>query len=555
VLALATLLVAVALVIPPVLAIVYSGFHDGITLWEGTNTLDIYKTLLAEPITYRAAANTAVFATASALLSVTLATVLGLIIGRTDAVMRRVLFFAMIAGFATPVIMQTMGWTLILGPSDSLLNAAIRGLFGPNAPAPGGYSMATAVFAQSVIVVPAMYFIVAPGLANMDPYLEEAASMAGARQSRILWRVTLPLAAPSLLAAALLSFVFAAEAFEVPALIALPGKIPMLSTDIFLKTQETPADYSEAGAIATILMVLVAVILAFYQRVTLNSRRFAVVSGKGKATIPWNLGGWRWPVGLIGLVMATMVFLPTLTLLYTSFIRSYVPPSPAAFRTLTFEHYVNAFQHSQLLEAMWTSFLLGVTSGACVMFLTVIAGWVVVRRGKRAGRIIDQVASLPLVIPAIVLSLAVLRVYIRFPILIYGTVWILVLAFVIHYLPIGMRFTVAGMVALHPELEEAASMAGASLPRIARRVLVPLLRISLVSGFLWIGLASLQQLPLALFLGAAGTTVVPLEMWSLWQNGTLGDAAASAMVVVVAVLALVGVLYRVGGLRDVRTAY
>jgi iron(III) transport system permease protein len=538
-----TAFVVAVLVLPPLVTVLYSSFVAGDDVWHGSRTLGHYRDILGAGSSWTATKNTFIFATGSALVSVAAAAGVAFLTERTNAPFRRFAYASVFVSFGVPTVIQAMGWILLIGPNSSFVNTTLHDLFGSHFPTINLFTMSAMIFIQSTILFPAMFMLIAPSLRMADPALEQAAAVSGAGRMRVLWSITFRLIAPSLLAAALLAFIITTESFEVPALVGTPAGIRVLSTTIYGRINTFQPDFGAAAAFAVLLMAVTVVGLYLYQRATARAHRFVTVSGKGYRPERIDLLKLRWPAGLVTVAIPFLVIAPVLILLWTSLLPFYAAPSLHEVSRFTLSNYGRVLHTPDFLHSAKNSLYLGLGAAAIVMGFTLVGAWTVVRRRTLLSRSVDQLASLPLVAPGIVLSLAVLRVFIKFPIRIYGTMWILLLAFVIHYLPYGFRYNSAGIVALHPELEEAAEVSGASRVSVFVRVVAPLMRPTLLAGGLFVFLASVRQLSLVVLLTGVNMNVVASEIFNLWGIGSLTDAATASMLVVVGTLLVAGVLY------------
>jgi iron(III) transport system permease protein len=184
------------------------------------------------------------------------------------------------------------------------------------------------------------------------------------------------------------------------------------------------------------------------------------------------------------------------------------------------------------------------TSATAVVIITVAAAWLITRTRLRGRWIIDFLATLPLVFPGIVLGLGILRTYLTVPIPIYGTIWIIAVAFVAKFMPYGMRYNQAGLLSIHRELEESGQMSGASFPLLVRSILIPLLMPALMASWIYVFLVTSHELSEALLLSSPGNEIISITIWDLWQNGQIGDLTAFSVVVTSGLVVLAFVLLR-----------
>lgn len=536
------------LIAPPIVIVVYSSFVGGSNVWHGARTLSHYRYVFSQGTSLSAVENTFIFAAGSAMLSVLLAGIVAFFVERTNAPFRRFVYFTVIVALGVPILVEAMGWILLLGPNNGLINSWLRDLFGFNAPQINVYSMFWMVVIQSTITFPAVFLLVAPAFRLADPALEQAAAVSGAGRLTTLRRVTFPLVRPSLLAALLLSFIVGIESFEVPALLGTPSHIGVLSTAIYREISNAVApDFGAAAVYATLLMLLTVVGLYLYQRATARAHRFVTVTGKGYRPERIRLGRYRWLTAVVTLLVPLIVLAPILILLWSSFLRYYAPPSRGEVKFLTLSNYHAVLHTPGFTDALKNTFILGAVAAVVVMAFGLVAAWGVLRRPSPLSKGVDYLGSLPLVVPGVVLSLAVVRLFLNFPIGIYDTTWIILIALVIHYMPWGLRFNHAGLITQHRELEEAADVSGASRAYVFFRVLVPLMRPTLVAGGLFVFMATLRQLALVIFLAGPSLNVVSSWIWAIWNNANLAQASTAAMIVTVPVLILAAVFYKVTG--------
>jgi iron(III) transport system permease protein len=531
------LLIAV-LVIPPVVILIISSFASGRTLQEGHATWANFRGILTDKYTYLSLKDTAIFAIGSSALAVLLATSMAWIVERTNAPGRKAVYGLLIVSFAVPSFIQGMGWLLFLGPGTGLVNTMWHGVFGGTSEFPI-YTMGSMVFIQAMTLLPVMFLLIAPAMRAADPGLEEAAATSGASRAQTIFRITLPLIRPALLAALFLSFIISAESFEVPALVGSPAHISVLSTEIYSRINSGFTDYGAASAFSILMMIFTILGLINYQRATSRSQRYGTIRGKAYRPTRLDLGKWRFPAAFFAVLVPVLVVVPLGMIAWASLLKAYEVPSWSGLRHVTTSTYSAVLKDPNVTDGLEHSMELAIGTAVLVMLITVIAAWLLVRRRSGLTRSIDFLVTLPLVIPAIVLGLAVLRTYLTVPIGIYGTQYIVLLALVVHYMPYGMRYGQAGVVALHPELEEAAQVSGANQFTVLRRILMPLMWPTLLAGGAFVFLATIRQLSLVVFLSGPGYEVATPVMFNRWQYGSICEAGAFAVIIVaVACLAL-----------------
>jgi len=402
------------------------------------------------------------------------------------------------------------------------------------------YSLGGMIFVEGMLWMPVVFLLTLPVLGAMDPSLEEAAATSGADLRHTFQRVTLPLMRPSIFAVFLLAFIRALESFEVPLLIGAPGDLQTLTTAIYqsMHTGFLPK-YGEASAFAVLLLGVVVVPLAYYYRLTKQADRFATITGKGFRPRRLKLGLWRMPLGLWLLSIPLSLAAPVLIMVWASLLPVYKPPQFSDFAQLSFANYRSVWGRGDTLAGFANSALIGFWSATIVVTLTFTAAWLIVRYRSTARWALDVMISMPLVFPGIVLGITILIEFLALPTIpIYGTIWILIFAFLIRFMPYGMRFCHAGILAIHRELEECGRTCGASALTVLRRIVLPLALPSVAAAWLYVFLHSVRDLSLAVLLAGPGSQVIASVILDLWNNGEVPELAALAVVLAIGVTAL-----------------
>lgn len=519
------------LVLPPLYSVIQTSlFTTKLTGELDQFTFRYYRDLFRELQVFGPFLNTVYFSVGSALLATLLGGLVAWVVTRTDSPLRGLGYFTAFASFGTPFILYTIGWLLILGKAGPV-NSWLRVFFDHGGPALNVYSMWGMVFVEALLWSPFVFLLLAASFRSMDPSLEEASAVCGARVWQTLRRISLRLMLPAFFSVLLLIFIRAFESFEIPALVGLPGDIRVLTTSILLDAQRMPPTYGRAGAFSVLLMLVVACTLYFYFRITREASRFHTITGKGYRPALIQLGGWRYAAAS-GLLLYSFVLLvlPFLIVLWASLLPFYMQPSLEALSKFTLKNYVTAIHFPKITDSIKNSVLLGLGSATVVMVLTSLASWILVRTKLRGRWLLDLLTTLPLLFPGIVMGLAIMRFYLLVPIPIYGTLWILLVAFVTRYIPYGIRYTHSGLLQLHRELEEAAYASGASWFNAMRRITLPLLTPSFLGGWVFIFLLSAKELSMSILLVSPQTPVVSVAIYELWENGQVGELAAFGVI-------------------------
>lgn len=518
--------VLVYLVMPPLCFLVMTSFEPGY-FDEGGITLDHYRNILKTGATVPLLRNALIYSMGSAFLGLILGMPLAWIVERTNTPFRGLVYIAAWVSFATPLVAKGIAWIMLLGPEAGIINLWVMRLFQLDAAPFNVFSMPGMIFVEGIVWAPLVFLLLAAPLRFMDPALEEASTTSGAGALTTAYRITMKLALPSILSVLLLAFVRSLEAFEIPALIGLPAKVLLPITKIYmvLTTASTP-DYGAASAYAVMLLLLVGVALYLYARATRVAHRFSTITGKGFRPRVLDIGRWRYVTLIYVFILPTLIVLPLVVLMWVSFLPFFMQPSWKAVSRLTLANYSTVFTTTAALSSLKNGLMVSMISATLAVFLTVIVAWVVVRTKIKGRHVLDGLVSFPLIFPGLVLGLAILRTYLVLPIPIYGTIWIIIVAYIVRYLPYAIRFSYPSILQIHVELEESARICGANWGNIFRRILVPLMIPALLAAWIWIFLQSIKELSTAVLLAGPKTKLVSVVIFDLWQNAQMVELSA-----------------------------
>lgn len=532
------LIILVALIFPPTWALLRTSTTDLLT---GDISTKYYESILPTITSSRLLLNTAVFAVGSTILAFIYGSALAWLSERTNAPLRRLMYITAFISFAFPGVIQAMGWILLLGPRAGALNVFFIDFLGLPLPRFDVNTIYGMVIVEGITWAPVVFLLMVVPFRAMDATLEEAARVAGATNWQVMKRVTLRLATPAGLAVLLISLVRNIESFEIPAILGLPGGVRVLTTQIFVRLSGTNVpNYGEVSAYSMILVVLVIPLLWAYHRATRGQGKYATITGKGMRPSRLDLGKSRWMAGVLMGSLPVLTIAPILILLWASFLPFYQVPSFDALAGLTLDNYRNAFLgNSLVMQGAINSGIVGVVTATVVVLITALSAWVVVRTRIRGRIALDILSIIPLALPGIVLAVGMLQAYVGSSLPVYGTLAIIILAYVTRFVPYTMRFTYAGLLSISQELEESASVAGAGLVSVMRRILLPLMLPALFTGWIYAFLLSARELPVAILLQSSGNQVMSAVIWALWENGQI-TVAAAVSVVFAAVLTVVG---------------
>jgi iron(III) transport system permease protein len=540
--------VLIYLAVLPLFMLVMGSFQAEIAPREFVYTLKNYQAAYASQYTYSTFKNSLIFASGAAALSFILGTLLAWLTERTNTPLRGIFVPLAVVPLILPGVLESIAWIFLLSPKFGYLNVWLKNLFGLQSAPFNVFSLPGMIWVHSVGQVPLAFLMMTAAFKSMDPSLEESAMMSGANTWKTFRRVTLRLLMPTAGSVLLILFVRTLESFETPALIGIPARIYVYTSEIFLAFNEYPPDYGRGGALAVGLLLLSALGVWLYTRSTREGKKFQTVTGKAFRPRQFDLGSWRW-VGLAFLLVyfVFVVLLPFLVLLWASFLPFFAAPSWDAVQKLSFDNYRYLQTFRPFWDAMKNSILLATLTATAAMVLTSLIAWIVYKSRLPGAWILDFLAFVPITIPGIVMGMALILLYVAFPIPIYGTIWMLLIAYVTRFIPYGMRAASGSILQIHSELEEAAAASGASWWETFRRVTLPLLRPGFVAGWIYICIVSFREFSTSVLLATGESRVLSILLFTMFEQGQVTVVAAIGMLMILTLLGIVAIFYKVSG--------
>jgi iron(III) transport system permease protein len=516
------------LILPPTIYLIITSFYT--TRPDGSFdqfTLKYYQQLFTSPYFASNLWNTAVYAIGSAAVAIMLGVVQALIVERTNTPGRRYVFLSAVVSLGIPHVLYVVAWLLLLGRTGPV-NALIEHFTGAETgPALNVYSLWGMILVEGVGFAPLTFLLMSAVLRSTDASFEEAALMAGAGPLKTFRSITLRLGLPGVLALMLLIGIRAFESFEVPALVGLAGNVTVLTTNIYQSSKNTGSvNFGESGAYAVCLLLIVVLLLLWHNRLAHHAHQFQTITGKGYRPRVIDLGPWRFATAAVLLIIFILaIVLPVAILVFTSLLPFYEGLTWESFGRFTLDNYAVILGPGSFRDSITNTLVLGVATSTLVVPFAALCAWLAVRRYP-GGWLLDQIAMVPLVFPAIVMSVAFLHVFVNLPIPLYGTLLSVIIASAVRYLPYGMRYAYAGVLQIHTDLEDAATTSGAGRTFVFVRVVLPLIGAALVSCWLFIFLLTVQSVALPLLLVGPGTELIAVTLFDLWQNGQITELAA-----------------------------
>ncbi len=534
-------------VIPLVFLLWQSFFTPQTATKAAVFTFGNYITAYTNPDTLRLFLNSVQFAFGTATFAFLIGTTLAWINERTNTPFKSLFFALALIPLVIPGILFTISWILLASPKIGIINLTLMHWFGLSSAPFNIYSMGGMIWVDGLHYSPAAFLLMTAAFRAMDPSLEESAMMSGANVFQVLWRITLKLVWPAIFATVLILFVKAIESFEVPALLGLPVGIQVFTSAIYQAVHRYPSQVGLASSYAVTLLFITTIGIYFISRLSSGGSKYATMTGKGFRPRRIDLGRWRWlAAGVFFAYFSLIVVLPFLVLLWSSFQKFYAVPSIEGLSRLTLDPYRFVLSYPNLARSVGNSLMLALGSATVIMLITSVICWIVVKT-KLPGRwLLDNLASLPMVFPGLVLGLALMIFYLNVDVGVYGTMWILLIAYVTRFMPYGLRFNTTSMLQIHKELEESAAMSGASWVTVFRRIILPLLKPGLLAGWIYIMIVSIRELSSSILLYSPGTEVISIIIWELWENGQYVELSALGVLFILLLFVLVMIAQMVG---------
>jgi iron(III) transport system permease protein len=539
------------LVVLPIGWLVVFGFSDR----TGKPTFGNLRLLFTDQSFVQPLFTTLVLALSASLICCLVAAPMGWLVARTDMPLRRAVRFLVMASFVTPPFLGAIAWELLAAPNSGLLNQLGRASAGSDTGALFDvYTLPGLIFVVSCYTFPYVFVLVTNALDRIPSDLEDASSMLGASTWRTARRVTIPLALPAVAAGALVAFLQAMTLFGAPGVLALPAGFHTMTTKIWSLFQYPPKP--ELAAAASLPLLVVTVVLLRGQSALLGRRGYVVVGARSGEPRAVALGPLRWPaLGACLAILSLPVFLPYAALVNAAFSR--IPSQPLTVSRFTLDHVRFVFlELSATALALRNTLVLALAAATLGTLLALVISYLTSRAAIRGHRVLAFLATAPIAIPAIALGVGLFLAYTRGPLVLYGTLWILLIAYVTIELPAAYQQLQASFRALSPEMEEASRILGASRLKTLRDVTAPLLGPSLIATWCFVFVAVVRELSAAAILFTSETKVLSVLIFDLNESGDLAAIAVLGLTMLVLSAAVIAVANLVPGLarRAVRPA-
>jgi iron(III) transport system permease protein len=536
------------LILLPLSWLVYYSFHDR----AGGFTLGNFAQLVTDPSFLDPLITTVTLATSSAVICCVVAAPMGWLVARTDMPLRRTVRALVTASFVTPPFLGAIAWELLAAPNSGLLNQAFRAVTGAEQDEYlfNIYSLPGLIFVIACYTFPYVFVLVANALDRIPGDLEDASSILGGSAWTTARRVTVPLAMPAVLAGALIAFLQAMTLFGSPAILALPAGFHTMTTKIWSLFQYPPK--AELAAAASLPLLVLTILLLRAESFVLGRRGYSVVGGRQGNPRLVALGRWKWAaIAVVFIVLLNPVFLPYGALLNAAF--SPVASQFVSFSTLTLHNIEFVFFELSATKLAFENTLILCTAAATIgTVMAVVIAYMTARKAIAWHKALGFLATAPVAVPGIVLGVGLFLSYTRPPFVLYGTLWILLIAFVTIALPSAYQQLYSAFRVVNPDLEEASRILGATRLGTLARITAPLLRTSVIATWCFIFVGVIRELSAAIMLFTSETKVISVLIFDLNESGDLGAIAVLGLIMLIVTFAVVVLINRIPGFGGVR---
>lgn len=521
----------------PVVMLILGSFSGELGAF-GAFTLEKYVAAYTDPAFAEILVSTVIFTLGSALVATGLALFLAYLNTRTNIPGKYLFGVISLIPMMVPHILFAVSWVLLLNPSNGMINLFLRQL-GIEAAALNIYSLTGMILVEGLLDLPIAYLVIAPAMSAFDVALEESSRVCGASNARTLFRVTLPVLRPAILAALTLVIVRSLASFAVPSVIGMPGRIYVLATHIYsIVATGYAADYGMAAAVGMSALAASITLIVLYRRLTREGEKYVTISSRGYRPSVIDLKGARYLLfAVVALISFVLIVLPILVLFYTSLVPYVMTPSAKAFAAMSWRHWVTVLKDPVSLLALKNSLYLGVGGATLGIVLSFFVAYVIVKVRSKASGLLESLSFLSFSFPGIVVGIGFMWFFVQTPL--YSTIWALLIGYIATYLPYGLRPLTSAFVQIHSHLEESSRVCGGGPLYTMRRIVLPLLVPGIASGWILMATMFVRELSLSVVLSRPGTEVLAVQILRFAEDGLWGRLSALGILMIFISTALV----------------
>ena len=505
---------------------------------KGSFSLDSFKRVYTYDLNWTALINTIVISGLTTLFGVILAFPLAFLVGRTDMYGKKFFRTLFVTTYMVPPYVGAMAWLRLLNPNAGVLNKFLMQVFNLSKAPFNIYTIGGIVWVLTCFYYPYAFITISRAMEKMDPSLEEASKISGASPIKTLMTITIPMMTPSIIAAGLLVFVASASAFGIPSIIGAPGQIYTVTTRIIDFVHIGSEEGLNDAMVLAVFLMAIANIVLYVTTFVIGKRQYITMSGKSTRPNIVELGKWRVPITvIISIFSFFVVILPFVTVALTSFTVNM--GKPIGLSNMSMSAWNKVFSRASILSSTKNSIIAGLAAAFFGIVISCIMAYLLQRTNVKGKRIPDFLITLGSGTPSVTIALAlIISMSGKFKINIYNTLTIMIIAYMIKYMLMGMRTVVSAMSQVHPSLEEAAQISGANWLRMLKDVTVPLIGASIVAGFFLIFMPSFYELTMSTLLYSSNTKTIGYELYiyQTYHSQQVASALATAILLFVIII-------------------
>lgn len=517
-------------VIIPIFMIIFNAFFD-----EHGFSLNLIIEQFTDTKNLDAMINTVKIAVFATIFGTIIGVFYAWLLGRSDIPAKGVMRALFNIPYMFPPFLGAMAWDLLLNNRRGYLNSFFMDVFHLESMPFNINSIWGIVFVEVSYYFPFVFMQVVAALERMDPTLEECARIAGAKQSTVIRKITLPLVKPAISAGALLILISSLAHFGVPSILGFSQQIYTLPTRIYAVIQNSNGSFEgiRQGAALSVMLVIVVSIALLIQNRILSSGNYDIIKGKSMRPTLIKLRAAKFPLLFLSIfTLFVIVIVPLAMIILISFVNAYgLPLVPENFSLM---QYIRVFEKKDTIDSIVNSLILSVSAGIISMFLGTLVAYVVQKIKPKGSGVLEVTSLLPYSIPGTVLSIGVILAWSGaiFKITLYDTLWIILIAYIARYLSFSMKTSSAALMQVSSSLEEASRACGASHSESLSDITLPLIRPAMVSGFFLIFLPAMREVTTSILLYGAYTRTLGVQIYSLREEGYIPQAAALAVIAI-----------------------
>ena len=482
-------------------------------------------------------------------ISLVVGAVMAWVVSRTDIPCPNLIRNGILASFVTPPFLGAIAWIFLAGQNEGWLNKFIRWIFGLSEEFYlfDIFTMKGVIFAMSLYSFPLVFIVVLAGLNNISSDVEDAANVAGGGTFHTMFSITLPLVAPSLFAGFILAALEAMILFGIPAVLAIPAGQHTMTTQLraFMVSEDDLLGLASAYAMP---MLVLAIGMVWTRGIVLGRRGYATVGGKGGQRRPQKLGVWRIPIFILCMIpLVCAIVLPGFSLLTTSFMKNL--GGGLVWANFTLSNYSFILTNDAVRESIYNTIILAIMAATGATIVAAVSAFIAQRKLIKGHQYLGFMATAPIGIPGIVLAVGLFAAYTKQPFVLYGTLWIMFLAYLTKYLPLAYQTSNAGLSSIHPELEESCRIMGANRLQVFKDVTIPLFKTAVIASWILVFMPSLRELSASVLLWTTNTKVISVVIVDFYEESLLGPISALGVLLLLITLVAIVAGFRLVG-RD-----